>query len=184
MARINQDLSDVTKEDMEHTGGKWRALEAGDYRFMLTDSHYKDTRAGDGGCLHLFVQCIEPEFARSKWREFLTLEHPNETTVQIAKAKLKQLAIAVEHPTPDYVKESSDLHNIPFIASVVRETADDPKYGDADGWVNKIIAYKPIQEAPKRQAAPASALRSGGRTVEGPPNRSPSRNAPGDDIPF
>lgn len=170
MARINADLSDVTKEDMESTG-KWRALEPGDYRFMITDSQYKDTRAGDGGCLHLWVQCVEPEHSRSKWREFLTLEHPNETTVRIAKARLKQIALAVGHPTPDYVEESSDLHNIVFVASVVKETADDPKYGDVDGWKNSIQVYKPVEEAPRRQATKASGTGRG-------------RSAPNDDIPF
>lgn len=144
MPRIGADLSQVTDEDMDSTGG-WRALENGEYRFKITQSEYNPTAKKNGMCLHLYVQCIEPGHERSRWREFLTLEHPNPDTVRIARAKLKQIAVAVGHEKPDFVEYSEDLHDIPFIAVVYRELADDAKYGDLDGYQNRINAYKPIQ---------------------------------------
>jgi hypothetical protein len=147
MPKINQRLDDVKDEDMQGGGG-WHALEDGDYPFMVTASEYKPTGNGKGMCLHLSVQCMDPRYQRSRWREFLTLEHPNAQTVTIARAQLKQLAIAIGHPNPDFVEYSEDLHNKIFTAYVIARPADDPKYGDVDGLQNRIAGYKPRDGAP------------------------------------
>lgn len=180
MARINQDLSEVKKEDMENSGGGWQALKPGDYRFVITATEWKPTRSREGMCLHIFVQCVEPEHSRSKWREFLTLEHSNPETVRIAKARLKQIAIAVGHPDPDFVEQSEDLHDTTFIAQVIRETADDPKYGDRDGWQNKILAFKPVGAADLR--LPSS--RKAQRNQSEPPEDDAPPHEDEDSIPF
>lgn len=140
MSLLDEDLSEVREEDME---GTWRALPSGDYAFTITDSDYKDTKGGDGKCLHLLLECVEPDRS-AKLRDFLTLRHPNSDTVRIAKARLKSIAIAVGHPNPDYVKRSEELHNIPMLCRVSREEAEEPKYGDVDGWRNRIVSYKPM----------------------------------------
>lgn len=151
MPRINQRLQDVQDEDMNHSGG-WKALDDGEYRFVVTETDYKSTRKGDGMVLWVRVQCIDPNHSRSKWTEFLTVEHPNPETVRIARAKLKSLAIAVGHPNPDFVEFSEHLHDRPFIGDVIQEIASDPKYGDVNGMQNRIAGYKPIPGA--RRAAP------------------------------
>lgn len=154
MPRISQSLQDVKDEDINQ-GGKWRALPDGEYRFVVTETDYKSTRKGDGMVLWVSVQCIDHAHQRAKWTEFLTIEHPKPDVVRIARAQLKALAIAVGHPTPDYVEFSEDLHDRPFIAEVYQSSASDPKYGDANGMQNRIGAYRPISGgAPAQHAAP------------------------------
>jgi len=140
VARLNRDLSGVTKEQMERTGG-WKARPPGDYTFIITSSEYKETKSGDGMCLHLELICVDRGQERFRLRDFLTLEHPNPTVVEIANAKLKALAIAVGHPKPDFIGDSRELHNKRFVVTVTKEQVD--QYGDADGFQNKIAGYKP-----------------------------------------
>lgn len=143
MPRISQNLQDVKEEDMNHEGG-WRSLLEGDYRFVVTETDYKSTKNGKGMVLWVRVQCIEPGHQSSKWTEFFTIEHSNPDTVRIARAKLKALAIAVGHSNPDYVEYSEDLHDRPFMAHVIQEISSDPKYGDAEGYQNRIGGFAPI----------------------------------------
>jgi hypothetical protein len=149
MARLNRDLSGVTKEQMERTGG-WKAREPGDYLFLINNSDYKETKSGEGMCLHLELQCVERGHQRFKMRDFLTLEHPNPTVVEIANARLKQLAIAVGHPKPDFIGDSKELHNKRFVAVITKEKVE--QYGDADGFQNRVVGYKPV---PAKAASPA-----------------------------
>lgn len=149
MARINRDLSGVTREQMDRTGG-WKARDPGDYVFLINNSDYKETKSGDGMCLHLDLQCVERGQERFKMRDFLTLEHPNPTVVEIANANLKKIAIAVGHPKPDFITDSRELHNKRFVVTITKEKVD--QYGDRDGFQNKIVDYKPV---PGKEAAAA-----------------------------
>ena len=141
MPRIGAALSDVKDDDMPR--GSWVALESGKYPFMITSSEYRRTKVGDGMCLHLHLQCIHPSHSRVQLRDFLTLEHRVPDTVRIAKGRLKQIALACKVKNPDFVENSEELHNIPFLASVSKEEAQDPKYGDVDGYENRIAKYEP-----------------------------------------
>lgn len=149
MARLNRDLSGVTQEQMDRTGG-WKARDPGDYLFIISGSDYKETKSGDGMCLHLELTCAERGQERFKMRDFLTLEHPNPTVVEIANAKLKTIAIATGHPKPDFVGDSRELHNKRMLVTITKEKVD--QYGDADGFQNKIMGYAP---AAKQASAPA-----------------------------
>lgn len=160
MPQLNQDLSGVTEEDMG--GGSWRALPDGEYTFHVTESEYKETQAGNGMVLKLVWECITPNVSARLW-DFLTLEHPNEQTTSIARARLKEAAIAVGHPNPDYLKASEELHHKPAVLKLKRVV--DKKYGDSTGHKNEILGYKPVGGG------------GGGRTSEAEP---PSD----DDIPF
>ena len=170
MVRINQDLSDIGEEDMGGGGGGNRpAWAQGDYRMMITGSEYKPTSKGTGMMLVLDTVCLEPALQGQKKTCWLVLQHPNADTMRIAKARLKELAIATNHPTPDQVDESSDLHNKPFLAFITRKKSDDPKYGDDQGFTNDFAGFKSCE--------------SGG-TAQAPPPSSSGGGAPPDDIPF
>lgn len=143
MAYIGTDLKSVTQDDMDGPGG-WKCLEPGEYAMVVTDSDYKSNRAGNGANLMLAVQTVD---GKAKWREFLALDNKSEAAVRIARAKLKQLAIAVGHKNPDYIGDSAELHGKPFLAVVKTEVANDPKFGDLNGEVNRIAAFKPMNGA-------------------------------------
>ncbi len=153
MPRIGAALHDVEDDDMPRDS--WIALESGDYPFMITDTEYKSTKAGNGMCLHVTLHCIHPDHSRVELRDFLTLEHPNPDTVRIAKGRLKQIGLACKVKNPDFIQDSEELHNIPFVASVSKEEAQDPKYGDVDGYENRIAKYKQIDgNAPMSEPLP------------------------------
>ena len=164
MARINQNLSDVSDEDMG--GGGWTAWPQGDYRMMVIGSEYKATKAGDGHYLNLKLVCLDGEQNGKEKYDILVLEHPNPDTTKIARAKLKELAIAVGHPTPDQVDESEDLHGVPMQVYITRKKAKDPQYGDGQGFENRIAGYSAAEE---RKASPPQASRQTARPLTDEP---------------
>lgn len=168
------ELQSVKEEDMNRDGS-WKAMPEGWYRFVLKDSEYKATSAGDGKCLHLTMICLDSQFQGQEKRDFLTLQHPKQETVQIAKARLKELAVAVGHPTPNQVTDSAQLHNIPFMARLYTQKARDPKYGDADGLQNKIGEYLACDD-------PRVAGGNGRSTSE--QSSAPALGPDGNEIPF
>ncbi|HEX9639996.1 MAG TPA: DUF669 domain-containing protein [Candidatus Krumholzibacteria bacterium] len=148
MARLGEggDCRNVSDEDMEATGG-WVAMPEGWYRFMVESSDYKRTKAGDGMCLHLSLRCLERgKHQGEEKRDFLTLVHPNDDATRIARARLKQLAVATGHPKPDYVEDSNQLHNKPVMVKLGLEEASDPKYGDRNGNQNRVFGYLSIAD--------------------------------------
>ena len=155
MVQINQDLSGVKDDDMGGSGG-WTAWPQGHYRMMITASEYKATNAGTGMMLVLEMACLEAGLQDQKKTCWLVLQHPKADTVRIAKARLKELAIATNHPTPDQVDESSDLHNKPFLAFITRKKSNDPKYGDDQGFTNDFAGFKACDVGGPAQASPPS----------------------------
>jgi hypothetical protein len=153
MARINADLSGVTDEQMEG-GGMWTVKGAGLYRMIVQETDYKPTRAGTGHCLHVKLGHLQPEHAGDWEMAFLTLEHPNPQTVEIARAQLKSLAIAVGHPNPDHVEDSEELHGVPIMVNLGVEAAGDPKYGDRDGLQNTVKGFEPVDGAESQRQEP------------------------------
>lgn len=142
MARLNQGgvLSGVKDEDMHKGGGVRESMPKGWYRVVVKDSAYKPCNGGMG--LHLFLTCLQAPYHGRDLYDFGVLEHTSAQAVQIAKAKLKELAIAVGHPNPNRVMDSSELHNIPVFAYVSTQAANDPKYGDSQGLQNRITEYR------------------------------------------
>lgn len=159
MARINQDLSDIGDEDMS-SGGGWSTWDQGDYRLMVTASEYKPTKAKTGHMLKLEMVCLDGEHQGQKQFDNLVLEHPNPVTMNIARVRLKELAIATGHPTPDMVEDSDALHGKPFLAYITRKKAKpgQEQYADSEGFENNITSYKACDEGGPAQAqAPSQA---------------------------
>lgn len=138
--KLGIDLSEANVSD-----AGFNSIPAGDYTAGLVDAVYKDTNAGDGKCLHLKFLISEGEFSGRQLMSYLTLEHPNEKTVRIAKARLKQLASAVGHPNPDHVEDTDELVG-PVILQVIQQKSDD--FGMADGFKNEIKSFKSKDESP------------------------------------
>lgn len=141
MPYIGQNLNDVSENDLR---GGFSVIPDGEYRFVVTASDYRKNKNGTGHNLELSVQCMDPAHRTAKWREWLSLDNPSVDATRIARAKLKQLAIAVGLRDPNRVEDSSELHMKPFIAVVKAEPANNPKYGDVNGLQNRIVAFKPI----------------------------------------
>ena len=75
----------------------------------------------------------------------LCLEHPNETTVKIARAELSALCRAVGVMQP---KDSVELHGLPFMVTVRCKKGDDGQiFNEVRGFAKKEAAGGQPQQA-------------------------------------
>jgi len=163
MARLGTGgaLQGVKEEEMHRGGGVRESMPPDWYRFVCKATTYKPTREGNAMCLHLTHVCLTQSYHGRELRDFLVLEHPKAETVQIAKARLKELAIAVGHPNPNRVQDSAELHNIAFMARLYTQAAKDPKYGDRNGLENRIGEYRACSDPFFKNGAGATAESDG-----------------------
>jgi len=167
--QINADTSSVTEEDMSGGGGDYMSIETGEYPFIVVKSTYKPNNKNNGWVLGLQQQCLDPAIGKRVLFDHLNLVNPSEDAVKISLARLKQLALAVGHPTPDRIESSEDLHGKPYILRVVKRRAkpDRVQYADSEGFENVIAEYKPF-------STPAAT----------PPADAPPSRPSDDDVPF
>ena len=165
MAELNANLKGVDENDAG--GGDWRALPAGEYVCEISESDYKQTQAGNGMVLKLKFAVLEEGFQGKSFYDNLTLEHPKPQTVQIAKARLKQLAIGCGLPNPEYVERSEDLHSLPVLVKLNRVKGRNSQFCDSDGFENNVIGYRLVSQRGQ----------NGGGSFEPPPHSD-------SDIPF
>lgn len=135
MAYLGSDgnLSDVSEEAVERAGrGVRRMLEPGWYRCALVEDEAKPYAWGTG--LSLQFQILTGDFENQRVFDFLCVRHAqSETAEQIARAKLKALAIAAGIKNPDDLEDTSVLYNRPIMVEVYREKQKDKTYADEDG---------------------------------------------------
>lgn len=97
-------------------------IPAGKYLCIVANSEMKPTKAGDGEYLQLELDVIEgPCKGRKVW-DRLTLKHPNEMTVKIARGTLSSICHAVGVMAP---RDSIELHDLPLIASIGLKKRED-----------------------------------------------------------
>lgn len=85
------------------------------YLAVISSSEMKPTKAGTGEYLELELEVIEGQYKGRKLWDRLTLKHPNDLTVQIAKGTLSSICRAVGVMKPN---DSVELHNLPMTISV------------------------------------------------------------------
>ena len=122
------------------------------YLACITDSIEKPTKKGDGAYLALTFDILEGQYKGRKLWANLTLKHPNEQTVQIAKANLSAICRAVGVMAP---KDSAELHSLPLILRVGLK-----KREDTGALQNVIRAYLPKDKASAETIKPAESVRT------------------------
>lgn len=127
-------------------------IPAGKHVCVITGSEMKPTKAGDGEYLQVELEVIDgPHKGRKLW-DRLTLKHPNETTVRIARGTLSAICRAVGVMAPT---DSVELHNVPLVASVGLK-----KREDTGEMTNVVKGYAKRESA----AAPRAAAAANGST--------------------
>lgn len=129
------DTSEVRDEDMnqKRTG---KPIQAGWYRVALEKDDVKYAHWGIG--LSMEFQILDGEYEGRKLFEFLCLEHrTSEEAQKIARTKLRELAVAAGHKTPDNVEDTDALMRRPVMVEVYR-AKDQSEYADADGKKPRI----------------------------------------------
>lgn len=125
-------------------------IPAGKYLAVITSSEMKTTKAGNGEYLELVLEVIEgPQKGRKLW-DRLTLKHPNDLTVQIAKGTLSSICRAVGVLKPS---DSLELHNLPLVVSVGMKNREDT--GEPTNVI-KSYAARDASAAPRPAAAAAN----------------------------
>lgn len=123
-------------------------IPAGKYLAVINSSEMKPTKAGTGEYLELELEVIEgPHKGRKLW-DRLTLRHPNDLTVQIAKGTLSSICRAVGVMKPN---DSVELHNLPMTITVGCK-----KREDNGELTNVIKGYAKRETSAPRPAATAN----------------------------
>jgi hypothetical protein len=130
MPRINKKL------DQAQTPG---LLDAGWYKLEAVDSMLKDAASGRGQVLSFTYRVVDGTSAGRRFFDNMNIEHENPTAAAIGAGQLKMLAIACQHPTPDFVEWSEELHSKPFMGRVKQETGKDQKIR------NRLVDAKPLE---------------------------------------
>ena len=118
------------------------------YLLMITESETKENSQKTGHYLELTIMAMEPaEFDGVTFKDRLSLDHPNDVAVKIAKSRLKGYFDA----TGGQVADSSEMHSIPFFGKVVVVPAKDEKGFDS----NKITKWWPYEDDPRAALAEA-----------------------------
>jgi len=110
-------------------------LPAGKYLAAVTASEMKPTKNGDGSYLQLEFTVLEGEFKDRKVWDRLCINHPNATTVKIARGNLSAICRATGVMQP---RDSVELHNIPLLITVKCK-----KRQDTGELSNEVKGYEP-----------------------------------------
>lgn len=122
-------------------------IPAGKYLAVVTATEMKPTKNGSGEYLQVELEVIEgPHKGRKLW-DRLTLKHPNDLTVKIAKGTLSAICRAIGVMAP---KDSVELHNLPLVISVGCKKRDD------NGEITNVIkGYAKRESAATSRPAPS-----------------------------
>jgi len=154
MAELNHvvDPNDV-KKGLE-------AVPAGEYLVIVEESDYLENKSGTGMILKLTYQIIDGPFKGMKIFDNMNLQHVNKQTEAIARQSLNSLGVAVGISN---IKDSSQLHNIPFKIDVrVKESED---YGKQ----NSIRKYMAVEG----KSAPAANVNAAAAPAQSTPAKKP-----------
>ena len=122
-------------------------IPAGKYLAVNVDSRTKQTKNGAGEYLQIEFEIVDGPYKGRKVWERLTLRHPNETTVKIAKGNLSAICRAVGVMKPN---DSVELHNIPLSIVVGLK-----KREDNGEMTNVVKAFEKRETAATRPTAVA-----------------------------
>jgi len=114
-------LNGFNANDVDPNVG-FEPIPAGKYLVLIVDSKTKQTKNGAGEYLQLEFEIVDGPYKGRKVWERLTLKHPNETTVKIAKGNLSAICRAVGVMKPN---DSVELHNIPITIVVGLKKRED-----------------------------------------------------------
>ena len=140
-------LNGFNANDVDPNVG-FEPIPAGKYLALIVDSKTKQTKNGAGEYLQLEFEIVDGPYKGRKVWERLTLKHPNEQTVKIARGNLSAICRAVGVMKPN---DSVELHNIPLTIVVGLKKRED------NGEMTNIVKAfeKRESSAPQRPTAVA-----------------------------
>lgn len=163
-------------------GGTTDIFEDGVYRFQITGSEVKATKAGTGNMLIWTLTCIEEGMEGMTYLWRMNLQNPNPTAVAIATGELTALSYVTRKPV---WQESQELHGIPFAIQMEKKPRSDDSTKSEnrilDAWDANGVNYKDIETEMKAGGggAPAAPVAAAPPVTSEPVASSPvSADAP------
>lgn len=127
MAFLQFNAADVPPAD------DFSPIPPGEYKVEITDSKINPTKNGTGNMLKLTMRVLDGQYAGRLLWDRLNIQNQNQKAQEIALRTLSSICHAIGRMN---VQDSSQLHNIPMIATVAIKA--DEGYSPS----NQIKAYK------------------------------------------
>lgn len=149
MALINFDATTVETPSFD-------PIPAGVYEAVITESKMQDNKAGNGSMLVLTFEIISGDYAGRKLWEYLNVEHPNATAVEIAYQTLALICKAIGLAR---VQDSSEMHDRPLLITIkMSKQADGTFRNDIKGFRSREGLTTPTKSpSTSSQATPSAA---------------------------
>jgi len=139
MAYLGADLSQ-TKEQQS-----FDPVPPGDYHVTIIDSVVVETKTPGKHMLKVVFSVVDGPFAERKIFDNFVLGN------EAAMSRMKSMAIASQHKSPDFIQDSEELHGLKLIIKV--KVSTDPGYPPQ----NKITRFKKLEGTQTPVAPPVFA---------------------------
>ena len=162
MVQLNFDANQVAPL------AEYTVLPEGQYLVEITQSQYKQTKAGDGNYLELEYSVLDGEHKGAQHWDRLCLDHPSEKAMRRAHAALSAICHAIGVMS---FHDTVELHQIPFQITVRNRTDDNGRVSA------EVAAYAPRPTfSGNPPQAGTSEQQSAARNPGGSPWGRPSQN--------
>lgn len=164
MAQLNMDLGQVEEQTTPEP------LPAGDYLAQIVESEIKESQAGTA-YVRFVWEIMEQKFAGRMAFDNVSIGNPagkrydpGKSPAEIGQRKLKTIAVCGNHPNPNFLRDTEELHNLPMIIKI--KVRHDPQYGAQ----NDVKGYRPARAVQQPSAPSAPAQQSAPQTQAVPPS--------------
>lgn len=127
-------------------GNSFKALPAGDYKVLVIESEYKPTNNNTGMIAIFQLEVLSDHGTGRRIFAKFNLKNQSQQAEEIARREFDSFRTACGCGP---VRDTADLHNKVLIVRLgVKKDAD---YGDDDGNINVIKAYKSLKKGDSNQ---------------------------------
>jgi len=156
MSYLNMDLNDTK------VGLGFDPVPAGAYQAQIIDSELGHSK-NDNLMLNLTWMIIDGDCAERMVYDRIMLSG-SDKAITFGKRRLKTLAEAIGHPNPNRIDDSTELHGLPCLITVIVRKGGG-EYSDS----NEVKNYQPLTSSAPQQSAAAA--------VAPPANSPPTQSA-------
>lgn len=163
MAQLNLNLENT------ETQTAFEPLPAGDYLAQIVGSEIKESRSGTHYIKFTWA-ILDEKYRNRQVFENVSITNPQGKTYQpggspmeIGQRKLKTIAVCGNHPNPNFLKDTEELHGLPVILKL--KVRHDDQYGpqnDVKGYkqASTVGQGTPLVPGNKQQPPPPQDLPS------------------------
>lgn len=177
MAQLNMNLENVDEQRAPDP------LPAGDYLAQIVGSEIKTAQSGTS-YVKFTWQVLDEKYRNRQLFDNISLSNhqgrkydPGQSPAEIGQRKLKTIAVCGNHPNPNFIRDTEELHGLPMIVRVKQR--NDPEYGpqnDVKGYRVASTVAKPQSDAAPKTAQPAA--KQAPKPAPAPPQPPPQNEVP------